>query len=51
MDWRHRESGKARARILSKRNFHKNGYPPDLQDAAVETVQQQAEVLAARWAA
>ncbi len=26
-------------------------YPPDLQDAAVQTVLQQAEVLSARWAA
>ncbi len=26
-------------------------YPPDLQDAAVQTVLQQAEVLAEKWAA
>ena len=27
------------------------GYPPDLEDAAVQTVLQQAEVLSDRWAA
>ena len=32
------------------RNAH-NGYPPDLEDAAVQTVLQQAEVLSDRWAA
>lgn len=29
-------------------NFH--GYPPDLQDKAVKTVLQQAELLCADWA-
>jgi hypothetical protein len=38
-------------RILVKRILRKYGYPPDLQDAAVQTVLQQAEVLSARWAA
>ena len=32
-------------------DMRKHGYPPDLQDAAVQTVLQQAEVLSARWAA
>ena len=51
VDWQHRESARARMRILVKRILRKYGYPPDLQDAAVQTVLQQAEVLAARWAA
>ena len=51
VDWQHRESARARMRILVKRILRKYGYPPDLQDAAVRTVLQQAEVLAARWAA
>ena len=42
VDWQHRES--ARMRILVKRILRKYGYPPDLQDAAVQTVLQQAEV-------
>ena len=51
VDWQHRESARARMRILVKRILRKYGYPPDLQDAAVQTVLQQAEVLSARWAA
>jgi len=50
VDWQHRESARARMRILVKRILRKYGYPPDLQDAAVQTVLQQAEVLSARWA-
>ncbi len=51
VDWQHRESARARMRVLVKHILRKHGYPPDLQDAAVQTVLQQAEVLAARWAA
>jgi type I restriction enzyme R subunit len=51
VDWQHRETARARMRILVKRILRKYGYPPDLQDAAVQTVLQQAEVLSARWAA
>lgn len=50
VDWQHRESARARMRILVKRILRKHGYPPDLQDAAVQTVLQQAEVLSAQWA-
>ena len=51
VDWQHRESTRARMRVLVKRILRKYGYPPDLQDAAVRTVLQQAEVLAGKWAA
>ena len=51
VDWQHRKSARARMRILVKHILRKHGYPPDLQDAAVQTVLQQAEVLSARWAA
>lgn len=51
VDWQHRESARARMRILVKRILRKYGYPPDLQDAAVQTVLQQAETLANLWAA
>ena len=50
VDWQHREAARARMRVLVKRILRKYGYPPDLQDAAVQTVLQQAEVLSARWA-
>ena len=40
---------RARMRVLAKHILRKYGYPPDLQDAAVQTVLQQAEVLSASW--
>ena len=49
VDWAHRESARARMRVLVKRILRKYGYPPDLQDAAVRTVLQQAEVLSSGW--
>ena len=51
VDWAHRESARARLRVLVKRILRKYGYPPDLQDAAVQTVLQQAEALSASWSA
>ena len=50
VDWAHRESARARMRVLVKRILRKYGYPPDLQDKAVQTVLQQAEALASSWA-
>jgi type I restriction enzyme R subunit len=49
VDWSHRESARARMRVLVKRILRKHGYPPDLQDAAVQTVLRQAEALSAQW--
>ncbi|WP_280951758.1 type I restriction enzyme endonuclease domain-containing protein [Nitratireductor sp. StC3] len=51
VDWAHRESARARMRVLVKRILRKYGYPPDLQDDAVQTVLQQAEALSERWTA
>ena len=50
VDWQHRASARARMRVLVKRILRKHGYPPDLQDAAVQTVLQQAEALSTTWA-
>ena len=50
VDWMHRDAARARMRILVKKILRKYGYPPDLQDAAVQTVLQQAEALSAEWA-
>jgi type I restriction enzyme R subunit len=50
VDWAHRESARARMRVLVKRILRKYGYPPDLQDTAVQTVLQQAEALSSEWA-
>ncbi|MDQ0512644.1 type I restriction endonuclease subunit R [Ancylobacter amanitiformis] len=49
VDWSHRENARARMRVLVKRVLRKHGYPPDLQDAAVQTVLRQAEALSASW--
>ena len=51
VDWMHREAARARMRVLVKRLLRKYGYPPDLQDTAVQNVLQQAEALSAAWAA
>ncbi len=51
VDWAHRESARARLRVVVKRVLRKWGYPLDLQDAAVHLVLEQAERLAGRWAA
>jgi type I restriction enzyme, R subunit len=50
VDWMHRDAARARMRVLVKRILRKYGYPPDLQDAAVQTVLQQAEALSSQWA-
>jgi hypothetical protein len=46
----HRDTARARMRVLVKQILRKYGYPTDLQDAAVQTVLQQAEALSAEWA-
>jgi len=51
VDWMHRDTSRARIRVLVKRILRRYGYPPDLQDAAVQNVLQQAEALSAAWAA
>jgi type I restriction enzyme R subunit len=50
VDWAHRESARADIRRRVKRILRKYGYPPDLQDAAVQNVLQQAEALSAELA-
>ncbi len=49
--WAERDSARARMRVLVKRILCNYGYPPDLQDAAVRTVLQQARVFSEQWAA
>jgi type I restriction enzyme, R subunit len=47
VDWMHRDAACARMRVFVKRLLRAYGHPPDLQDAAVQNVLQQAEVLSA----
>ena len=49
VDWTERESVQAKLRLMVKRILRKYKYPPDQQDAAVELVLQQAEVLGDSW--
>jgi type I restriction enzyme R subunit len=47
IDWTLREGARAKIRVMVKRILNKFGYPPDLQEEAVKTVLQQAELLCA----
>lgn len=51
VDWMHRDSARATLRLAVKKVLKKYGYPPDLQDAAVQLVLQQTEVLASLFTA
>ena len=51
VDWSERESVRAKLRLMVKRILRKYKYPPDLQDAAVELVLQQAQALGVAWTA
>ena len=49
IDWTLRENVRANLRRLIKRILRKNGYPPDKQEKATQTVLEQTEVLSAEW--
>jgi type I restriction enzyme R subunit len=51
VDWYVRESVRAKLRLMVKTILKKWRYPPDGQDAATETVLDQAKELSAAWAA
>jgi type I restriction enzyme, R subunit len=51
IDWTQRESVQAHLRELVKRIPRKNGYPPDKQEKATQTVLEQARALSEGWAA
>jgi len=50
IDWTVRESARAKIRVVVRRILKKFGYPPDMQDTAVQLVLQQAEALSEEWA-
>ena len=50
LDWAVKQSARARIRVMVKRILKRYGYPPDLQDKAVVTVLEQAELLSAELA-
>jgi len=49
IDWTIREHARAKIRVLVKRILNKHGYPPDMQDQAVQKVLEQAKLLCADW--
>ena len=49
VDWQVRDSVRAKLRNLVRRSLRRWKYPPDKQDAAVELVLKQAEVLCLGW--
>ena len=49
VDWSERESVRAKLRLMVKRILRKYKYPPDMQDAAVELILQQAQALGDSW--
>ena len=49
VDWSQRESVRASLRLMVKRVLRKYKYPPDMADAAVELVLEQAETLGEEW--
>jgi len=49
IDWTVRERVRASMRRMVRRLLRKYDYPPDQEDATVELVIEQAEVLTAEW--
>jgi type I restriction enzyme R subunit len=49
VDWAQRESVRATLRLMVKRILRKYKYPPDQQEAAIELVLQQAQVMGESW--
>jgi type I restriction enzyme R subunit len=49
VDWQKKDSARARIRVLVKRILRKYGYPPDLQNDAIRTVIEQAEIWSSEW--
>jgi type I restriction enzyme R subunit len=50
LDWKAKESVRAKLRLAVKKILKFHGYPPDKQESATLTVLQQAEVLSDGWA-
>jgi len=46
IDWNIRESSRAKLRLAVKKVLKKHGYPQDIQESAIETIIEQAEMVA-----
>jgi type I restriction enzyme, R subunit len=49
IDWTVRDNVRAYLRFIIKRILCKYGYPPNKQEQATQTVQEQAQVLSVEW--
>ena len=49
IDWKYRETVRAKLRVVVKRLLKKYGYPPDKTAMATDLVLEQAEVLSDKW--
>lgn len=49
IDWTLKENARAGIKVMVKKILRFFGYPPDLQDEAVQTVLLQAETLCKDW--
>lgn len=49
IDWTIKESVQAKLRVIVRRTLRQYGYPPDLQELAIENVLKQSEMLADEW--
>jgi type I site-specific restriction-modification system R (restriction) subunit len=49
IDWKLRETVRAKLRVIVKRLLKKYGYPPDKTAMATDLVLEQAEVLSSKW--
>lgn len=49
VDWKERESARAKIRVMVKRILKQYGYPPDMQKKATELVLEQAGELSEGW--
>lgn len=50
IDWTIKESVQAQMRVIVKRTLRQYGYPPDLEQMAIDNVLKQSEMLAEEWA-
>ncbi len=51
IDWSVKENVRAKMRVMVRRILRKHGYPPDKHEKAIQTVLEQAELMAEGLAA
>ncbi len=49
VDWAVKENVRAKLRVEVRRLLRRYGYPPDLQQLAIDLVMEQANVVCEKW--